>query len=203
MDLNSAPDFCGLGREVLMDVANAESVQQTVAALGKEGLLPDILVNNAGITRDGVIWKLLDEDWDRVLDVNLTGAFRMIRAAVAGMREKGAGAIVNMASINGERGKFGQANYSASKAGLIALTKTAARELGRFGIRVNAVAPGLIDTSMSESIPSSVLLKAREETLLDRVGDPIDVAHAVLFLSSDLASHITGQVLRVDGGQYL
>lgn len=203
LDRNSSGALRVLGREALVDVADAGSVQQAVAVLGEEGLLPDILVNNAGIARDGVLWKLSDEDWDRVLDVNLTGAFRMLRAAVPGMREKGAGSIVNIASINGERGKFGQANYAASKAGLIGLTKTAARELGRFGIRVNAVAPGLIETSMIEGLPDDAVQKAREESLLGRTGEPGDVAHAVLFLCSGLASHITGQVLRVDGGQYL
>jgi len=166
-----------------------------------DGLAPDILVNNAGITRDGVVWKLRDDDWQDVIDVNLTAAFRMTRAVVPHMRERGGGAIVNTASINGIRGKFGQSNYAASKGGLIAFTKAVAREVGRAGIRVNAVAPGLIETQLTASLPAAVVEQARSEVLLGRLGAPSDIAAAVLFLVSTLASHVTGQVLVVDGGQ--
>ena len=172
-----------------------------VAALC-EALPPvDGLVHCAGITRDGVVWKMRDEDWDAVLRVNLDAAFRLVRAVVPRMREAGRGHIVLISSINGERGKFGQANYAASKAGLIGFARTVAREVGRFGVRVNVVAPGLILTPMTESLPEPVMARALEETALGEAGRPRDVARAVLYLCSDLSSHVTGQVLRVDGGQ--
>jgi NAD(P)-dependent dehydrogenase (short-subunit alcohol dehydrogenase family) len=191
------------GREVQMplDVGDGAAVDAVVARLTADGLGPDILVNGAGITRDAVVWKLRDEDWDAVLNVNLTGAFRMTRAAVPLMREREGGAIVNIASINGLRGKFGQANYAASKGGLIAFTRAVAKEVGRFGIRVNAIAPGLIETPMTASLPEHVRAQAKAEVLLGRLGSPQDIASAVLFLASPLAAHVTGHILVVDGGQ--
>jgi acetoacetyl-CoA reductase/3-oxoacyl-[acyl-carrier protein] reductase len=141
--------------------------------------------------------------WRRVLDVNLTGPFLMMRAAIPAMRAAGWGRIVNVASINAERGKAGQANYAASKAGLIALTRTAARELGPRGITVNAVAPGFIETAMTAALPEAIRRRAVEESALGRLGKPEDVAAAIVFLSSEAAGHVTGQVLRVDGGQLM
>jgi NAD(P)-dependent dehydrogenase (short-subunit alcohol dehydrogenase family) len=160
-----------------------------------------LFVHCAGITRDGVVWKLSPEHWSEVLRVNLDSAFHLLRLLVPRMRAAGSGSVVLLASINGERGKFGQANYAASKAGLIALGKSAARELGGFGIRVNSVAPGWIETEMTRNLPDDFRQRAIAETALARLGSPEDVAGAVLFLCSPLASHITGQVLRVDGGQ--
>jgi 3-oxoacyl-[acyl-carrier protein] reductase len=186
-----------------LDVSDSQAVNAAAEKLAGEGLAPDILVNNAGITRDGVLWKLSDEDWSSVLRVNLDGAFYLTRAAAPHMRENGSGAIVNITSINGERGKFGQCNYSASKAGLIGLTRASARELGRFGVRVNAVAPGMIESEMTAEVPAEARENAIRESLLGRIGSPDDIARAVLYLCSPLASHVTGQVLRVDGGQYL
>jgi NAD(P)-dependent dehydrogenase (short-subunit alcohol dehydrogenase family) len=175
----------------------AALVERVVKAHGRL----DGLVHAAGITRDAMLWKMADEDWSRVLSVNLDAAFHLLKAAIPALRARGGGAVVLVASINGERGKRGQSNYAASKAGLIALGKTAALEAGRFGIRVNVVAPGWIDTPMTASIPPEFRQRAVDETALGRVGSPDDVARAALFLCSDLARHVTGQVLRVDGGQ--
>lgn len=182
------------------DIADATSVARNIGALTQPPLL---LVNNAGITRDRTLVRMSDEEWRAVLDVNLTGAFHMIRAAAPGMIAAGFGRIVNLTSINGLRGKFGQANYSASKAGLIGLTKSAARELGPKGITVNAVAPGMVLTEMALAAPEEVRARAQAETVLGRLSEPQDIAHAVLFLLSDYARTITGEVLRVDAGQYL
>lgn len=163
----------------------------------------DILVHCAGITRDSVLWKMDDQDWRDVLRVNLDSAFLVLKQAVPLMRGAGDGAVVLVSSINGERGKFGQANYAASKAGLIGFGRTAARELGRFGIRVNIIAPGLIATAMTESLPEEFRRQAVAETALGRAGRPEDVAGAALFLVSGMSRHVTGQVLRVDGGQLM
>lgn len=163
----------------------------------------DLLVHCAGITRDAVLWKMEPEAWSEVLRVNLDSAFAAMRLAVPWLRAAGGGAVVLVSSINGERGKFGQANYAASKAGLIGLGRTAARELGRFGIRVNILAPGMIDTAMTAALPEQVRAQAITETALGRIGRPEEVARAVLFLVCDLSSHVTGQLLRVDGGQLM
>jgi len=182
------------------DIRDAAAVAKTVAALPSPPLL---LVNNAGITRDRTIAKMTDSEWGDVLDVNLTGAFNLIRACAPGMAEAGFGRIVNITSINGLRGKFGQANYSAAKAGLIGLTKAAARELGRKGITVNAVAPGMVLTDMARDLPAGVLDQAAAESVLGVLAEPDDIAQAVLFLLSSSARRITGQVLQVDSGQYI
>ena len=183
-----------------VNIADAADVARAVGAL-PAGV--SLLVNNAGITRDKSVWKLTDEDWKAVLDVNLTGTFHMIRALAPGMREAGYGRIVNITSINGMRGKFGQANYAASKAGIIGLTKTVARELGPKGITVNAVAPGMVLTPMARALPEEILKKALAETVLNELAEPDDIANAVLFLLSDAARRITGEVVRVDAGQYI
>jgi 3-oxoacyl-[acyl-carrier protein] reductase len=163
----------------------------------------DILVHAAGTTRDGVAWKMSDENWRTVLGVNLDSAFFVLRQAVPWMRTGSGGTIVLISSINGERGKFGQTNYAASKAGLIGLGRSLARETGRFGIRVNVVSPGLIETEMTAGMPADARQKAIDEGALGTTGRPEDVAAAVLFLSSGLSGHVTGQVLRVDGGQLI
>ena len=179
--------------------APGRAVQQHLARWG--GL--DLVVHAAGIARDAVLWKMEDSAWDEVVRVNLDAAFRLLRAAMPALRERGGGAAVLLASINAERGKVGQANYAASKAGLIALGRTAAREGGRFGIRVNLIAPGWIETAMTAGLPTEARNRAVEETVLGRLGRPEDVAWATLFLASPLAGHVTGQVLRVDGGQLI
>ena len=183
-----------------VDIADSASVANAVAQLPDKVAL---LVNNAGITRDRSLVNMSDDEWQSVLSVNLTGAFNMVRALAPGMREAGYGRIVNITSINGIRGKFGQANYSASKAGLIGLTKTLARELGPKGITVNAIAPGMVMTDMALALPEEFLAKAKAESVLPELAKPEDIANAVLFLLSDAARMITGEVIRVDAGQYI
>jgi acetoacetyl-CoA reductase/3-oxoacyl-[acyl-carrier protein] reductase len=185
------------------DAGDPRAVSALFAELAAADLAPDVLVHAAGITRDHVLWKLSDDDWSDVLHANLDSAFLLLRAAVPVMRARGRGAVVLLSSINGERGKVGQANYAASKAGLIGLARTAARELGRSGIRVNVVAPGLVRTAMSANLPPAAVTAAVDESALGRTAEPDDVARVVLFLCSDLARHVTGQVLRVDGGQLI
>lgn len=170
--------------------------------MGRFGRL-DILVNNAGANKDSVVWKMSDAAWDDVLDADLGAAFRFTRAVVPVFREAGGGRIVNIASINGLRGKFGQSNYAAAKAGLIGFTKSIARELGAFKITANVVAPGLIETDMVKAMPDEARAKSLSEIVLGTLGQPEDVATAVTFLAGPGAKHITGIVLQVDGGQYL
>lgn len=188
-----------LSTDVTNELAVDDAFKEVRGRLGD----PDIVVNNAGITDDALIWKMSVESWRRVIDVNLTGPFLILRAAIPAMRTRGWGRIVQVASINGERGKAGQSNYAASKAGLIALTKTAARELGPRGITVNAVAPGLIETPMTADLPEEIRKRAIDESALGHAGHPEDVAALVAFLCGDAAGHITGHVIRVDGGQYM
>jgi len=176
-----------------------EAVARVIQTLGDL----DSLVCCAGITSDRASWKMTEEQWDSVLDVNLKGCFNYCRAVAPHFRGRGAGRIVNIASINGLRGKFGQANYAASKGGMIALTKTLARELGPKGVTVNAVAPGFIATEMTRDLPEEFVQAARSESLLGKLGAVEDVANLVAFLCSDRAGHITGQCISVDGGQYL
>jgi len=163
----------------------------------------DYLVLNAGITRDRVSWKMSEAEWDDVIAVNLKGAFNYVRAAVPRLRAQDSGRIVFVSSINGLRGKFGQANYAASKAALIGYARTLALELGASGITVNVVAPGMIRTGMTEGLPAAVRERALAESPLGRLGEPSDVAEVVDFLCRDESRHVTGAVLRVDGGQAL
>ncbi|MEN8007666.1 MAG: SDR family NAD(P)-dependent oxidoreductase [Candidatus Krumholzibacteriota bacterium] len=179
--------------------ATEDAVTRTVAELG--GL--DMLVCNAGITRDAVVWNMSDKAWDDVLAVNLTGYFTFNRAAARLFKDQRRGRIVNISSINGERGKFGQANYTAAKGGVNALTRTLARELGKFDVTVNAVAPGMVATEMAAGLAPEFRNAAVRESMLGRLADPADIAHVVAFLCSDFSRHVTGQVIRVDGGQYI
>jgi acetoacetyl-CoA reductase/3-oxoacyl-[acyl-carrier protein] reductase len=190
-------------RSLPCELSDRESIQKQLAEFFRQCPRLQILVHCAGIARDAVLWKMEDAHWDEVMRVNLDSAFHVLKRAVPAMREAGEGAVVLVSSINGERGKFGLANYAASKAGLIGLGRTAARELGRFGIRVNIVSPGMILTPMTRGLAQDVRDRAVEESALGRLGTPEDVARACLFLVSPLARYITGQVLRVDGGQLI
>ncbi|MBI5968949.1 MAG: 3-oxoacyl-[acyl-carrier-protein] reductase [Deltaproteobacteria bacterium] len=174
-------------------------VQQAVEKFGRL----DILVNNAGITRDQVLLRMKEEDWDLVLSVNLKGAFHCTKAALRPFLKQKGGKIVNIASVTGEMGNAGQANYAASKAGLIGFTKSIAREYAKRNIQVNAVAPGFIDTAMTQAIPQKEREFLVQQIPMERLGTPQDVAEAVLFLSSPAADYITGQVLKVNGGMYM
>jgi 3-oxoacyl-[acyl-carrier protein] reductase len=185
------------------DVSETDAVTKLVGDVERAFGSIDILVNNAGITRDNLVMRLKDEDWDAVLDANLRGAFAAIRAASRGMMKRRSGRIINIASIVGIMGNKGQANYAASKAGLIALTKSVAKELGSRNILVNAVAPGFIETEMTAAMTPDAREALGKQIPLERLGSVKDVAGAVAFLASDLASYITGQVFVVDGGMVM
>ncbi len=196
----TAAEIRGRVMGVKADVSDSGDVEnlfrQTLDRFGRV----DIVINNAGITRDGIIVRLDEKDWDMVLDINLKGAFLITKAAARIMMKQRCGRIVNISSVIGLVGNAGQANYAASKAGLIGLTKSSAKELAPRSITVNAVAPGFIATDMTDAIPDAARQKLLDRILLKRAGTPLDVASAVLFLVSDEASYITGQVLTIDGG---
>ena len=189
----------GFGADVSDPASVVALVEGVEAALGKI----DILVNNAGLTRDNILFRIKDDDWDMVLDANLRGAFIAIRAASRGMMKRRWGRIINIASIVGITGNKGQANYAASKAGLIGLTKSVAKELGSRNILVNAVAPGFIETDMTAAMTPEARAALSGQIPLDRLGSPNDIAGTVAFLASEHASYITGQVLVVDGGMVM
>jgi len=203
-----ADQIKAMGRKALAvqcDIAKFADAERVVKeALSEFGSL-EILVNNAGMNWDGVSWKMSEEQWDRVLEVNLKGYFNFTRHAAPLFKEQKYGRIINITSINGLRGKFGQSNYSASKAGIIGYTKAVAKELGAFGVTVNALAPGLIETAMLKQSEArdKIIDLAMAEIVLKRVGQPEDLAYMVSFLASDKARHVTGEVIKVDGGQYI
>lgn len=186
-----------------VDVSKAADVEKAVAKVVETYGHVDILINNAGITRDNLLVRMSEEDWDAVISVNLTGTFLFTKAVARPMIKQRSGVIVNIASIIGLIGNAGQCNYAASKAGIIALTKATARELAAKSIRVNAIAPGFIETKMTENLTEETRKKMAENIPLARLGKPIDVANAVLFLSSDASSYITGHVLTVSGGMVM
>ena len=188
---------------VQCNVTDAVSVQAMADAVMEKFGRIDALVNNAGITRDGLMIRLGAEKWNEVIQANLNSVFYMTSAIGAQMMRKKAGSIVNITSISGLHGNFGQANYTAAKAGVIGLTKTAAKELGSRGIRVNAVAPGFIQTDMTDALSDEIKENAKSRIALGRFGKPEEIAEAVAFLASDKASYITGQVLSVDGSTAL
>jgi len=203
-----ADEIRQLGRKALAvhcDIASFSDAERVVkAAIDEFGSL-EILVNNAGMNWDGVSWKMKEEQWDRVLEVNLKGYFNFTRHTAPVFKDQKYGKIINVTSINGLRGKFGQTNYSASKAGIIGYTKALAKELGAFGVNVNAVAPGLIETAMLKESEArdKIVDMAMAESALKQVGQPEDLANLVVFLASEKAKHITGEIIKVDGGQYI
>lgn len=185
------------------NVRDDTSVANAIRKIATENGGIDIAIHAAGVSRDAVVWKLSLEDWDFVQSVNLGGAFLLIRHTVPIMRQRGAGRIVLIGSINGSRGKFGTSAYSASKAGLLGLAKTVAREAGRFGILINVIEPGWVRTPLTEAVPQSVRDAALAESLLGRLVEPDDIGNAVSYLCGPSGRRITGQILRIDGGQFL
>jgi 3-oxoacyl-[acyl-carrier protein] reductase len=182
------------------DISDEENITLCINDILTESGGIDILVNNAGITRDGLLFKMTSEDWEKVLKINLTSAFYISKIIARHMRKRKTGSIINMASIVGISGNIGQANYSASKAGLIGLTKSTAKEVASKGVRVNAIAPGFIQTDMTKKLGEKAIETYLNNIPLKRMGDPKEIASVALFLASDLASYITSQVIRVDGG---
>jgi 3-oxoacyl-[acyl-carrier protein] reductase len=193
----------GRAMAVTADVADATQVERAVEAVERELGPIDILVNNAGLTRDGILVRMSEADWDAVLDANLKGAFTATKLVTRGMMKRRYGRVINITSVVGLTGNKGQANYAASKAGLIGFTKAVAKELASRNVLVNAVAPGFIDTDMTKALPEAARAALEERIPLGRLGDPGDVAAAVLFLASDMAGYITGHVLVVDGGMIM
>jgi 3-oxoacyl-[acyl-carrier protein] reductase len=195
-----------LGRKVEcygVNVADGESVNEGVKAITKDFGKIDVLVNNAGITKDGLIMRMSEDDWDAVLNVNLKGVFLCTKAAMRGMMKQRSGTIVNIASVIGLMGNAGQANYAASKGGVISFSKTVAKELASRNVRCNAVAPGFIRTAMTDALDEEVQNKMKELIPLGRFGEPEDVANVVLFLASDASAYVTGQVLSTCGGMVM
>lgn len=196
-------DHPGAATAYAVDVADFNAVQELSSTIIEQLGRVDILVNNAGVTRDGLSMRMSSEDWDVVVDTNLKGAFNFIRAVQRPMAKQRSGRIINISSVSGIMGNAGQANYAASKAGLIGLTKTIARELSGRGITVNAVAPGFIETDMTNVLPESIRTAVVERIPLGRFGAPDDIAAAVAFLAGSEAGYITGQTLVVDGGMVM
>jgi 3-oxoacyl-[acyl-carrier protein] reductase len=202
----TAGEIQSLGRKAMAikaDVSSSEDVERMVQAIMERFGRIDILVNNAGIARDKLILRMTEEDWDAVLNVNLKGTFHCTRTVIRHMSKQRYGKIVNIASVVGEMGNAGQANYAASKAGVIGLTKTVAREFAQRGINVNAIAPGYIATPMTDALPEKAKEELQRMIPMERLGKPEDVAEAVLFLVSEASSYITGQVINVNGGIYM
>jgi 3-oxoacyl-[acyl-carrier protein] reductase len=191
------------GRGVVLDVANAESVERCFKEIEAAEGTPTILVNNAGVTRDGLLMRMGAEDWQSVIDTDLTAVYRTCKAVMRGMMKARRGRIINIASVVAVMGNAGQCNYAAAKAGLIGFSKSLAREVGSRGITVNVVAPGFIVTDMTDALNEQARKSLQEQVPLGRLGSPDDIAHAVAFLSSPEAGYVTGETLHVNGGMYM
>ncbi len=192
--------FGGKVKGYVSDASDFEAAQQTAAEIVKDFGSIDVLINNAGITRDNLLMRMSEKDWDDIINVNLKSVFNWTKAVIRPMMKARKGSIINMSSVVGTGGNAGQANYAASKAGIIGFTKSIAKELGSRNIRCNAIAPGFIETEMTKELPEKVIQEWLAKIPLKRTGTPEDVANACVFLASDLSSYITGQVLTVDGG---
>lgn len=202
----TAKEIEALGRRTMVSIAsvtNREQVAQMFEEIKEKFGRLDILVNNAGITRDAIFLKMTEEQWDTVIDVNLKGIFNCTQFAAAMMKTQNYGKIVSMASVVGQMGNVGQANYSATKAGVIGITKTLSKELARYNVNVNAIAPGIIKTAMTDAIPEKVMEGMLQQIPLGRIGQPEDIAKLVRFLVSDDSQYITGQVIGCNGGWYV
>ena len=186
-----------------LDVTDGAAVEALIDAIAKEFGAVSILVNNAGITRDNLLMRMKDDDWNAILDTNLSSIFRTSKAVMRGMMKARKGRIINIASVIGVRGNAGQANYAAAKAGIIGFSKSMAREIGSRNITVNVVAPGFIETDMTRDLPEEAKAKMAEEIALGRLGSPQDIAEAVAFLASPAAAYITGETLHVNGGMHM
>ena len=193
----------GTGHGRVLDVADGDAIDALIADIGKEFGAISILVNNAGITRDNLLMRMKDEDWQAILDTNLTSVYRASKAVMRGMMKARKGRIINIASVIGVMGNAGQANYAAAKAGVIAFSKSLAREIGSRGVTVNVVAPGFIATDMTRDLPEDAKQEMAGQIALGRLGDPADVAGAVAFLAGPSAAYITGETLHVNGGMYM
>ena len=191
----------GHGR--VLNVTDAAAVETLIDAIGKEFGAISILVNNAGITRDNLLMRMKEEDWQAILDTNLSSVFRTSKAVMRGMMKARKGRIINIASVIGVTGNAGQANYAAAKAGIIAFSKSLAKEIGSRGVTVNVVAPGFIATDMTRDLPEDAKQALMGQIALGRLGEPADIAHAVAFLAGPAASYITGETLHVNGGMYM
>lgn len=191
------------GKGLTLDVSNAESVENVMKQITDEFGTPHVLVNNAGITRDNLLMRMKDEEWDDIISTNLTSVFRMSKAVLRGMMKAKTGRIINISSVVGSTGNAGQANYAAAKAGMIGFTKSMAKEVGSRNITVNTVAPGFIDTDMTKELSDDIKNNLLNAIPLGRLGDAKEIAHAVSFLASDGAAYITGETLHVNGGMFM
>ena len=191
------------GKGLTLDVSNAQSIENVMKQIADEFGTPHVLVNNAGITRDNLLMRMKDDEWDDIISTNLTSVFRMSKAVLRGMMKAKTGRIINISSVVGSTGNAGQANYAAAKAGMIGFTKSMAKEVGSRNITVNAVAPGFIDTDMTKELSDDIKNNLLSAIPLGRLGDAKEIAHAVSFLASDGAAYITGETLHVNGGMFM
>ena len=191
------------GKGFKLDVSNAESIEEVIKTINDEFGAPAVLVNNAGITRDNLLMRMKDEEWDDIINTNLTSVFRLSKAVLRGMMKAKAGRIINISSVVGSTGNAGQANYAAAKAGMVGFAKSMAKEVGSRNITINTVAPGFIDTDMTKELSNDIKNNLLASIPLNRLGDPKEIAHAVAFLASAGASYITGETLHVNGGMFM
>lgn len=191
------------GKGMMLDVADSDSVSDVLASIAKEFGAIQILVNNAGITRDNLLMRMKDDEWDSIINTNLTSVYRTSKACMRGMMKARKGRIISISSVVGSSGNAGQSNYAAAKAGLVGFSKSLAREVGSRGITVNVVAPGFIDTDMTKALPEVQREALQKEIPLKKLGSAQDIANAVLFLASDMGEYVTGETLHVNGGMYM